>query len=395
MSLTLMSIITYYPKPTEYQPTRSIRISGSDFKSHDKPISSRIDRNFTEVDDKIMFKAIRPRTAYEPRKDMGACAHTFGKVLFFVAYIKESMETHYRVAQESLRCYLRGTDYEVAMVDIMNDPRVVESCSQHSNVFFRKHCAAAVYLNDTDWLVVLDADTGIANPNHCIEEWIDDRVDILFYERIFNFEIASGNYIIKNSEFSRNFLKKWSDFEHNLPSNWNGADNGALQILILQMAIPDAFQEYDNCNQIWHEGQNYETYMNYVTCVKLALGANRLWPEKLRIYRRAHGWVRDGFMTTDKFCEVDFMFHGWKNQLVGQEGWESPFNKNLNPEMCGEGDVGWDWRKGKRTTCDVIKKEIADFEKSAGQGYPKAAREIPHLRLPDVGICFPNCDKFT
>ena len=56
-----------------------------------------------------------------------------------------------------------------------------------------------------------------------------------------------------------------------------------------------------------------------MTCVKTTLGANRLFPGKIRIYRRAHGWVRDGYLTGDAWSEHDFMLHGWKVQNINVE----------------------------------------------------------------------------
>ncbi|KAI1730240.1 hypothetical protein Ddc_02927 [Ditylenchus destructor] len=333
-------------------------------------------------------------TPYSPRVNMGACPKNFGNVIVFVAVVESSYKTHYRVAQQSLECYLKTTNYTFKLVDLDHDERVNRHC-KHDQLFFKKHCAASVYLQDADWMLVLDADAGVVNPNHCIEEWIDDRVDLIFYERFFNWEIASGNYLVKNTEFARNFLMKWADWQYIQPSNWNGADNGVLQIHILQTVLPNAKAEIKACDSIWHRGTGYETYMAYVTCVKTTLGANRLFPGKLRILRRGHGWVRDGYITSDAWNEKDFMLHGWKLQEINLQGWNSPFSKMFNLTECGQAYSGWYWRNEKRIGIESVRVQFANFEQSVGKTFPKEARIHPYLQEPDIGDCYPHCDDYT
>uniref|UniRef100_A0A7E4URF6 Nucleotid_trans domain-containing protein n=1 Tax=Panagrellus redivivus TaxID=6233 RepID=A0A7E4URF6_PANRE len=313
---------------------------------------------------------------------------------FVVVCTRTTNANHYRVAQQSLECYLKGTNYTFKLVDLDTDERVAKNC-KHDQLFFKKHCAASVYLEDADWMLVLDADTGIVNPNHCIEEWIDDRVDLVFYERYFNWEIASGNYLVRNTPFARDFLRRWADWQYTQPSNWNGADNGVLQMHLLTTVNPGATAEIKACDAIWHKGKDYDTYMAFVTCVKVMLGAQRLWPGKVRVYRRAHGWVRDGYLTSDGWSEHDFMLHGWKAQEIGQSGWSSPFTKLFNVSECGSNFVGWNWRSEKRVPVENIRNMLAAFEKSAANTFPKMAQVLPYFAQPDVGECYPHCDSNT
>ncbi|KHJ83808.1 hypothetical protein OESDEN_16488, partial [Oesophagostomum dentatum] len=65
----------------------------------------------------------------------------------------------YDIAQQSLQCYLKSTDYTLITVDLDNNPVVQRKCSKHKSVYYKKHCAAGLFLSQTDWLLVLDADT--------------------------------------------------------------------------------------------------------------------------------------------------------------------------------------------------------------------------------------------
>jgi hypothetical protein len=74
----------------------------------------------TNVSLKKETSFVRP----SPRKDMGVCQPTYGKVTFIVVVNEETYEKKYKVAQASLRCYLKSTNYELKVIKVETDERV-------------------------------------------------------------------------------------------------------------------------------------------------------------------------------------------------------------------------------------------------------------------------------
>ncbi|KAL6736619.1 hypothetical protein Aduo_006947 [Ancylostoma duodenale] len=285
---------------------------------------------------------------------MGECPPLLGNVTVFVGFIAAMRKNTYDASLRTLMCYLKTTNYTLLLIDLDKDPRVQRGCGNHSMLFYKKHCAVAMYLPETDWMLVLDADTGVVNPNHCIEEWIDDRVDVLLYERFFNWEVAAGNYLVKNSNFGIKFLREFAKYEFKTPGkSWHGNDQGGLMMLLLKLLVPDATNEFNVCQDYWEKATNYDTYMAAVVCVRAALGAERIWPKKVRLFRKAEAFVRDGIITNEEWSQADFMLHGWKGRSVRE--WDGPFEHDIDPNKCGSGFEGWWWRSEKKKSIEEIR----------------------------------------
>uniref|UniRef100_A0A183EBW7 Nucleotid_trans domain-containing protein n=1 Tax=Gongylonema pulchrum TaxID=637853 RepID=A0A183EBW7_9BILA len=129
------------------------------------------------------------------------------------------------LAMESFECYCMHQRYTWLAVDISRNYTLKLLCSQD-----QRHCVTAQLLqeNNFDYVLFVDSDMGVINPNRRIEEYIIENKDIVFYNRIWNFEIMAGSFLAKNTKFAINFLRMWANYNYHVPRSFHGSDNAAI-----------------------------------------------------------------------------------------------------------------------------------------------------------------------
>ncbi|EGT39631.1 hypothetical protein CAEBREN_19958 [Caenorhabditis brenneri] len=216
---------------------------------------------------------------------------------------------------------------------------------------FRRHCIVAELLEETDWLVFLDADIAVVNPNIHLEDYINPLYDLTFYDRFVNWEVAAGSYIIHNTPWAKQFLRDFANFETQLPNSFHGTDNGALHIFLQQKFYPQLSAESQVCRKIWEKAENYRDLFTFEACIRTVMGDVHEF-DRARILKKGTGWVRDIWLTDSKWSpERDFMLHGLKdsnevqlkqgfivNTIFGNFNWRNPFQSTLKLESCRSPD---------------------------------------------------------
>ncbi|GMT08646.1 hypothetical protein PENTCL1PPCAC_30820, partial [Pristionchus entomophagus] len=97
-------------------------------------------------------------------------------------------------------CYSSVHNYPLHI--IVDD--VYADCQIHKDEILRRHCTIEKFLADNlrpnDWLLVMDADIAVINPNFLLEKYFDSRFDITLFDRFFNWRVAALSYLVRNSE---------------------------------------------------------------------------------------------------------------------------------------------------------------------------------------------------
>ncbi|CAD6190924.1 unnamed protein product [Caenorhabditis auriculariae] len=294
----------------------------------------------------------------------------------------------YRVAINTLECYAAMHNYPLK---ILSTESFSEVCSQ-KDFMFRRHCVVAEVLKESEWVLFIDADSAVVNPEILIEQYIDPRYDITLYDRFVNWEIAAGSYIVRNTPWAINFLKEFADFEKKLPESFHGTDNGAVHAFLQQNFMPSLKEHARVCMRIWENSQSFKTLFLYEACIRSVMGDVRDLG-KVRILEKGRGWLRDVWLADSQWsAERDFILHGLKeenlvknsnifrNILIPQFSWRNPLKENLNINECARRTQIWPYEESLRVSREIVedhmRKRFVQVEKDRWNTLSNVARFI-------------------
>ncbi|CEF62507.1 Protein of unknown function DUF273 family and Domain of unknown function DUF23 domain-containing protein [Strongyloides ratti] len=269
---------------------------------------------------------------------------------------KDDQYDNYKLAIESVHCYCLHYGYIFKIINFNTSPKLPVFCPQE-DFFFARHCAVSLFLeefkNTIKYVIVVDSDIGIINPNHRLENFIS-KESIIFMRRLMTHEIAASPYIVKNNEYSRKFLKEWAQFFYKLPPVFHGSDNGALMTLFMMKFYNKHYDErYKMCLNYYTTIKNWNDYRIFCVCVNTILKSiSKLnYNNESYIFDNGNvkvltkkenliGMVRDIWIGKSKWSPIDFMIHGLKKKTQSNIRatfgyWENPlYNEGFQLNKC-------------------------------------------------------------
>ncbi|CAJ0574544.1 unnamed protein product, partial [Mesorhabditis spiculigera] len=193
-----------------------------------------------------------------------------GRETFIIVVVVENSRNseEYEFALGSISCYANLQGYAMQVLNLAEEPSLAQKCPQ-KDFMFRRHCALAEFLaaSQYGWALFLDADIGVVNPLHRLENYtLTEDLHLVFYNRFYNDEVASGSYIVRNTQRGLGFLHFWANYYQEHP--YFGTDNGAINNVIVDYFHPELYESRQVCEAIWAASKNYEGLFNYQACVQ-------------------------------------------------------------------------------------------------------------------------------
>ncbi|CAD6197336.1 unnamed protein product [Caenorhabditis auriculariae] len=213
----------------------------------------------------------------------------------------------YETAISTMQCYakIQGYHYILALDSDFD-------CNNNEDGYFRRHCVVSKILPHFDYVLFVDADIGVVNPQKRIEDYMDHSYDIIFYDRFYNWEVMAGSYLARNTKYAAQFLAGWADQEHKIPNRFHGTDNGAIHQYLVEILFPNHKRAIKTCLKVYEKSRNYEDLFTFEACIRSIFGSQRKF-DRIAILEKGTGWARDTWLTNSMWSkEHDFMLHNWK-----------------------------------------------------------------------------------
>lgn len=227
-------------------------------------------------------------------------------------------QKHYSVNIATFECYAHLQGYRIEVLGI--SPTCLSSTL---GFFFQKQCVVheqMVGSHGSEWFMVLDADVAVVNPNHRIEDYLDDSKEVVHFLRFHNNEVMAGGYIVHNAQWGRSYLKEWSGLhpgakEQHGYSGMN-ADNGALHWMLLHRLAGPMTPGWTECEGHGRSGKNYAVFVTCFHQVAARTGCSGLDWSHIAILPHGQAWMYDGWVTHYKWGDRTFMHHAMKNPPI-------------------------------------------------------------------------------
>ncbi|CAD6197338.1 unnamed protein product [Caenorhabditis auriculariae] len=258
-------------------------------------------------------------------------------------------------------------------------------CNNNEDGYFRRHCVVSKILPHFDYVLFVDADIGVVNPQKRIEDYIDPNYDIIFYDRFYNWEVMAGSYLARNTKYAAQFLAGWADFEQRVPRSFHGTDNGALHDLF-----------------------------TFEACIRSIFGSRRKF-RKIAILEKGTGWARDNWLTNSLWSkEHDFMLHNWKEtekypkprrfvdiHRLHRYKWYNPLLGKINTLRCSPRNSTWNYDEKLIIEAQEVEEKLKNYAAVVAR---EQALSLTRLKFPDflsadvdeisfVNLVFAEIDK--
>ncbi|GMT20787.1 hypothetical protein PFISCL1PPCAC_12084 [Pristionchus fissidentatus] len=145
-------------------------------------------------------------------------------------------------------------------------------------LFFRRHCNVHRFMKEQvledSWLLFIDGDVGVVNPDALIENYLEPGYEIYLFDRFWNWEYAALSYLVKNNERGRAWVNGFATFEFQLPHSHHGTDNGALHPFMMFYLVPETRNETTRsrmsslCLSIWNRSTSWDDVFSMEACVR-------------------------------------------------------------------------------------------------------------------------------